>query len=145
MRAKDAPPEVIFPGSGAAKPIPKDTREIMKGFITVLESLLPNWGIALFVKEPEELAKEQGKEFPDFNYISNMDREDMHAMMRAWLIRNIQQKKVAAKIEDVPNTGHGGPEDVEPKVEVSTDPVPDAKAPEGQPGLSDPGDSVKGQ
>jgi hypothetical protein len=85
---------------GAHKPIPTDTASVMTAVMKSLQEFLPGFEITMF------LAEKHGKDgqLPRFNYMSTAAREDMYAVLRAWLAKNEAIAHKLDKIDDAPPT-----------------------------------------
>lgn len=96
--SRHATNDEIFPDGH--KPIPTDTASVMTAVMKMLQDFFPGFEITMF------LAEKQGKagRAPRFNYMSTAAREDMYAVLRAWLAKNEAIAEKLDKIDDAPPT-----------------------------------------
>lgn len=104
--SRDATPEEVFPddlpGRGHA-PIQSAVVDVMRLVVDTLRQQLPGFEVTLFVAESHELTK--GKRLPRFNYMSSAEREDMLAVLKAFIAKNERDGSVLDRINNPPPTG----------------------------------------
>ncbi|NEV75528.1 hypothetical protein DYI24_00330 [Rhodopseudomonas sp. BR0C11] len=87
--ARDARPEDILPGSFA--PVrgleTLGKRDVMTELLNSLQKIMPGWQFTLFMFEPPEAAAAENR-LPAMNYGSTVDRADMLAVMKAFIMKN---------------------------------------------------------
>lgn len=94
--SRHATDDEIFPGRHG--PAQADAAGKMTVVMDVLKDLFgPNYDLTLFVAEKTA----EGRD-PRFNYISTAAREDMYAVLRAFLAKNSAIGAVLDKINDSP-------------------------------------------
>lgn len=99
--ARDAGNDEIFPGRHG--PIQKEAGQQMIAIMEAIKDTLgANYEITLFVAEKKVL--DGTDRMPRFNYASTANREDMYAVLRAWLAKNSAIGDKIDKIEDQPPT-----------------------------------------
>jgi hypothetical protein len=98
--SRDAAPGEIFPGSHG----PVQSQTLVEAMTLVMDTLKKLFGeqfhISLFLAEKES---SEGRELPRFNYMSTAEREDMIAVMKAFVAKNSDFAK-AEKINEEPPT-----------------------------------------
>lgn len=96
--SRHATDDQIFPGGHG--PIPVDTAAVMTALMERLKAFFPGFEITMF------LAEKEGKDgrSPRFNYMSTASREDMYAVLRAFLAKNAAIGEKLDKINDSPPT-----------------------------------------
>lgn len=101
--SRDAAPDEIFPaGHGPVRGMEKIGKgDVMSKLLTVLKELMPGWEVTLFLHEPPEQAKAADR-LPAFNYGSTVDRPDMLAVLKAFIMKNEDPAEYAklAKIDE---------------------------------------------
>ncbi len=78
---------------GTHGPVQEEASRLMVGMLNTFRECLPGWNFALFVIEPEERARAEGRT-PRFNYGSTVDRPDMVAILKAWLVRQEEMEAI---------------------------------------------------
>lgn len=99
-RSKDATPDEIFPGRNH-RPIQGDIHGTMNTLAEALKDIFPGFDFTLFVAERHQPSK---KQLPRFNYISTCDREDMIAVLKAFIAKNEVMAEDLDKINEPPPT-----------------------------------------
>lgn len=90
--ARDAKPdENAIPGSHG--PIQDEAARLMRGMLDTFRECLPGWNFALFVIEPEERARAEGRT-ARFNYGSTVQRADMVAILEGFLARQKEMETI---------------------------------------------------
>lgn len=90
--ARDASPEEnAIPGSHG--PAQDEAQRLMCALLDAFQESLPGWNFALFMIEPEERARAEGR-LPRFNYGSTVARPDMIAILNAWLARQTEMEAI---------------------------------------------------
>lgn len=88
-RSRDATPEEIFPGGHepvrGLENVGKG--DVMTNLLKALQELMPGWEFTLFMFEPPKQAAAAGR-LPAFNYGSTVDRADMLAVLKAFIMKN---------------------------------------------------------
>lgn len=97
--SRHATNEEIFPGGHG--PIQSDIRERMLAVMEALRQGFPGFDITLFVAER---VPSEGRTEPRFNYASTAEREDMYAVLRAFLAKNQVLGDKLDRIADAPPT-----------------------------------------
>lgn len=97
--AADATDDEIFPGSHG--PVQPQVQPLMQVALEELGALLPGYDFTLFAaQKPAE-----GGPFPRFNYMSTASRDDMFAVLRAFLAKNSGIAEKLDRIKDAPPSG----------------------------------------
>jgi hypothetical protein len=91
--SRHATDEEIFPAGHG--PIQSAIRDKMNAVMGALEQGFPGFDVTLFVAERKP---SEGREEPRFNYISSAAREDMYAVLRAFLAKNAD---IGAKLDKI--------------------------------------------
>lgn len=100
--ARDATPDEIFPA--AHGPVQSGIVDDMTAAVDALrEHLGPNFDVTLFVAERLPPADED--RLPRFNYMSTACREDMLAVLDAFVLKNRDAAPKLDRINDAPPTG----------------------------------------
>lgn len=88
-RASEARPEDILHGSFApVRGLEKlGKRDVMTELLDTMQELLPGWQFTLFMFEPPECAA-ACKRLPVMNYGSTVERADMLAVLKAFILKN---------------------------------------------------------
>jgi glycerol-3-phosphate responsive antiterminator len=97
--SRHATNDEIFPGGHA--PIQSSARDKMLAIMQVLKDTLPGFEITLFIAERKA---SEGRTEPRFNYASTAAREDMYAVLRAFLAKNEAIGATLDQIADAPPT-----------------------------------------
>jgi hypothetical protein len=99
--ARDAGPDDIFPAGHG--PVQRGVVDIMTAAVDDLRKHLgPNFDVTLFVAERLPPADED--RLPRFNYMSTACREDMLAVLDAFVLKNREVGEKVDKIADKPPT-----------------------------------------
>lgn len=99
--ARDAGPEEIFPAEHG--PVQSGVVDMMRAALEVVqESLGPNFDITMFVAE--RLPPSDEDRLPRFNYMSTASREDMIAVLEAFVLKQRITGSKLDKIRDAPPT-----------------------------------------
>lgn len=99
--ARHATPNEIFPASHG--PVQSSLVDVMKAGVDALrEALGPNFDVTLFVAERLPPADEA--RLPRFNYMSTACREDMLAVLDAFVLKNREAGPKLDRINDAPPT-----------------------------------------
>lgn len=105
-RSKDATPEEIFPddlpGRGHG-PVQSAVVDVMRLVVDTLSQQLPGFEVTLFVAESHELTK--GERLPRLNYMSTAERDDMLAVLEAFVAKNRRDGSILDTINNPPPTG----------------------------------------
>ena len=99
--ARHATPSEIFPDAPHA-PIQGAIREQMLRAMDILKRAFPAYDVTLFLAERALPAAEQ--RLPRFNYASTAEREDMVAVLDAFITKNRADADKVDMIKDVPPT-----------------------------------------
>lgn len=99
--ARHGTPDEIFPPSQPHGPIQPEIHERMNKVADALRLAFPGCDITLFVAERDATA---GRKYPRFNYISTAAREDMVAVLKAFVAKNNAEAGKVDKIMDPPPT-----------------------------------------
>lgn len=78
---------------GTHGPIQDEARRLMVALLDTVRESLPGWNFALFMFEPEERARADGR-LPRLNYGASVKRADMAAYLRAWLARQDEMEAI---------------------------------------------------
>jgi hypothetical protein len=101
--SRDARPEEIFPGQhGPVRGLEGVGKgDVMTNLLTALQKLMPGWQFTLFMFEPPEQAAKANR-LPAFNYGSTVDRPDMLAVLKAFILKNEDPEEYArnAKLDE---------------------------------------------
>lgn len=84
--ARNSKPDEILPGGHGPVNLP-GKGDVMTNLLNALRELMPGWEFTLFAFEPPETAKTAGR-LPRFNYGSTVEREDMLAVLDAFILKN---------------------------------------------------------
>lgn len=95
--SRDASPEEIFPGRHG--PVQASVADQLRSVIHALEEGFPGYNITLFIAERDA----EGR-MPRFNYASTGAREDMIAVLKAFILKNEAEGATVEKINDEPPT-----------------------------------------
>lgn len=99
--SRDATPDEIFPAGHG--PVQSGLVEIMKLTIEALRGHIgPNYDVTMFVAERLPPADEA--RLPRFNYMSTACREDMLAVLNAFVLKHSEAGAKLDKINDAPPT-----------------------------------------
>jgi hypothetical protein len=99
--SRDATPEEIFPGEHG--PAQAEVARTMQTVLSVLRDAFgPNYDITLLVGE-RDVPPDQNR-LPRFNYASTGSREDMLAVLDAFVLKNRQAGPKLDKINEAPPT-----------------------------------------
>jgi hypothetical protein len=99
--SRDATDDEIFPGRHG--PIQSEARDQMLAIMKAVQDVLGDkYEITLFVAEKK--APDGSNREPRFNYASTANREDMYAVIRAWLAKNSEIGEKLEKILGQPET-----------------------------------------
>jgi hypothetical protein len=96
--AADAIPGEIFPKRGQG-PLQDDVAEVMKIVAAVIEEALPNYHMTMFLAEKEPTG---GRDHARFNYLSTVRREDMLAVLKAWIAKQEREPDVETLFAQAP-------------------------------------------
>ena len=100
-RSRDATPGEIFPGEHG--PVQTSLQELMPGLLRIIQRHLgPNFSVTLFIAENEP-PKGENRD-PRFNYASTACREDMIAVLEAFILKQRSAGAKLDKIADEPPT-----------------------------------------
>ncbi|MGY3393406.1 hypothetical protein ACVWW6_005997 [Bradyrhizobium sp. USDA 3311] len=100
--SRDARPEEIFPERHG--PVQLGLREMMPGIVRIVERQLgPNYHVTLFIGEKDAPPGED--RLPRFNYCSSANREDMIAVLEAFILKQRVEGAKLDRIADEPPTG----------------------------------------
>lgn len=100
--SRDATPDEIFPA--AHGPVQSGLGDLMKAAVDALRDQLgPNFDITLFVAE--RTPADGADRLPRFNYMSTAHREDMLAVLDAFVLKQRLAGPKLDKINGAPPTG----------------------------------------
>lgn len=89
--ARDAKPEDILPGGHGPTNLP-GAGDVMTRILRSLQEWMPGWDFTLFAFEPPSRAKAEDR-LPRFNYGSTVERADMLAVLKAFIMKNEDPSK----------------------------------------------------
>lgn len=97
--SRDATDDEIFPDRHG--PIQGNISDLMLAAMRALKEGFPGFEITLFLAEKKP---SEGRAQPRFNYASTAAREDMYAVLRAFVAKNAEIAPALDKINDAPPT-----------------------------------------
>lgn len=84
--SRNARPDEIFPGQHGPANLP-GKGDVITNLLSALRELMPGWDFTLFAFEPPSQAARDGR-LPRFNYGSTVERADMIAVLKAFILKN---------------------------------------------------------
>ena len=85
--SRDAAPEEILQGDhGPVRGVP-GKGDVVTNMLSALQDLMPGWNFTIFMFEPPANAAKANR-LPAFNYGSTVERADMLAVLKAFILKN---------------------------------------------------------
>lgn len=101
-RSKNATPDEIMPEQ-KIRPIESYTQRLMTEIMNGIVVRLPGYHVTLFIAEHADTPGAKGPPFA-FNYMSNADREDMCAVLRAFIAKQDAMADQIDRFAEAPPT-----------------------------------------
>jgi len=99
-RSRDATPDEIFPPGHPHSGVQPGIHDALNRMMNVLRDAFPGYGVTLFLNER---GNPEGR-LPRFNYASTEDREDMVAVLEAFIAKNRAEGPKIDRIAETPPT-----------------------------------------